>query len=165
MFQTPEILFSLAEVSIALVGFTGIVVALQQRSDWSTSTAVRFSALVWPSVTALGACYIPELVSYFQSDADTIWRLSNGLLGVFHLANISAFALAIARSGTGVATRFQLILAVIGIATILAHFAAALGLTQMGQAIFIIGVLQQLGVGLYNFVLSLLADAIDVAGN
>ena len=156
MFQNPEILNTLAEISIALVGFTGIVVALNHtRGGWSEKQLLQFSALIGPSLTALGCCFVPALLAYFIPDIDTNWRVSNFILGSIHLANIIPFFLAVSRSKTNPATRSQKFNSVIGSLTIIAHYVAVLGLTPYLEAIFIFGIMQQISIGLLNFDLSL----------
>lgn len=156
MFQNPEILHTLAEIAIALVGFTGIVVALNHtRGSWSEKQLIQFSALIGPSLTALACCFVPALLAYFISDIDSNWRASNFILGSLHLVNIIPFFVMVQRSETNPATRSQKINSVIGSLTIIAHYVAALGLTPYLEAIFVFGVMQQLSIGLLNFVLSL----------
>lgn len=156
MFQNPEILHTLAEIAIALVGFTGIVVALNHtRGGWSEKQLIQFSALIGPSMTALVCCFVPALLAYFISDIESNWRASNFILGSLHLVNIIPFFVMVQRSKTNPATRSQKINSVIGSLTIIAHYVAALGLTPYLEAIFVFGVMQQLSIGLLNFVLSL----------
>jgi len=156
LFQNPEILNTLAEIAIALVGFTGIVVALNHtRGDWSEKQLIQFSALIGPSLTALGCCFVPTFIAYFITDTNSIWQLSNFVLGTLHLANIIPFFVMVKRSKSDPATLSQKINSVIGSLTILAHYVAAIGLTPYLEAIFIFGIMQQLGIGLLNFVLSL----------
>jgi hypothetical protein len=155
-FQTPEVLYVLAEISVAVVGFTGVVVALRfTHSTWSDVQRVRFSALIGPSLTALVACFFPEFVSYFCSNPSDIWRLSNLGIAIVHLANIVSFISISFQSETNPTTTGQRFLGAVGGLTILAHLFAAANIIPFLQATFVFGVIQQLGVGILNFVLCL----------
>ena len=154
-FQTPEVLYVLAEVSIAVVGFTGVVVALRfQNRDWSEVQLIRFSALIYPSLTALVACFFPDMIGYFTSDTTLVWRTANLGLGLLHLINIIPFIVGAIRSPAST-TLGQRCLAAIGLATITGHLFAAASLIPFLQAMFVFGVMQQIGIGIHNFVLSL----------
>ena len=79
-----EFLIAIAELSIALIAFTNIVVALKQMGGGCLS---EFQVLVVRLFSVCGFCTIffallPILLNYFGVDEAWIWRVSNPLLAV-----------------------------------------------------------------------------------
>ncbi|MEE2525928.1 hypothetical protein V0U79_06085 [Hyphobacterium sp. HN65] len=146
-------LHTIAQLSVALIGFSGIVVALGDRAigSWSQAERLQLYALVLPPATALAASFAPELLATEIGSHEEVWRWSNLVLGLLHLANFLPFFIIGLRKG-GV-TPMQMALSVTGLTAIAAHFLAAAGLVGWLELIFLAGLLQQLGVGLYNFIL------------
>ena len=155
-FQSPEVLYTLAEISIAVVGFTGVIVALRfNNSIWSDVQKVRFSALTYPSLTALVSCFFPDIISYFTASEANIWRASNLGIALLHVTNLVSFYLLVVRSEFNPATKGQKLLGLLGGLTIVAHLLAAANIVSYLEVIFIFGVMQQIGIGIHNFVLAL----------
>lgn len=78
-----EFLIAIAELSIALIAFTNIVVALKQTGGGSLS---EFQVLLVRLFSVCGFCAIffallPILLLYFGMREAWIWRISNPLLG------------------------------------------------------------------------------------
>ena len=81
---------TLAEVSIALAGFGGIVAGLGYRSkgNWSSRDKFRLLVMVAASIAVVFACFLPLT---FQSLAfDDHWRVASGFLVLIPLANLIA---------------------------------------------------------------------------
>ena len=79
-----EFLIAIAELSIALIAFTNIVVALKQTGGGNLTD---FQVLVVRLFSVCGFCAIffallPILLNYFGLSEATIWKVSNPLLGV-----------------------------------------------------------------------------------
>jgi hypothetical protein len=79
-----EFLIAIAELSIALIAFTNIVVALRQMGGGCLS---EFQVLVVRLFSVCGFCTIffsllPILLSYFGTNDAWIWRISNPLLAI-----------------------------------------------------------------------------------
>jgi len=79
-----EFLIAIAELSIALIAFTNIVVALKQMGGGHLS---EFQVLVVRLFSVCGFCAIffsllPILLDYFRIAQTWTWRISNPLLGV-----------------------------------------------------------------------------------
>jgi hypothetical protein len=157
-----DILRLIAEIAVALTGFTGIVAVLGRRArgDWSPEEMLSLRVLIETSLTALFLSFIPDLLNMVVDSESTVWRVSNGLLGITHLATFGAFLL---RAKLANPTSSQVMLGVTAISLILAHFLVAAGLfTTWAALIFIIGLLQQLFIAIHNFVILLFPlDATD----
>jgi len=79
-----EFLIAIAELSIALIAFTNIVVALKQMGGGHLS---EFQVLVVRTFSVCGFCAIffsllPILLDYFGVNKTWTWRISNPLLGI-----------------------------------------------------------------------------------
>jgi len=87
-----DILFSLAQVAVALAGFSAIVV-LFGRGDsgrWRRARADRFHGMVVHAMVAVLFCLLPLLIGVFTSDRNVIWNLANALLGAEIVGHVSA---------------------------------------------------------------------------
>ncbi len=149
-----SILTTVAEVAIALTGFTGVVAVLghRQNHDWSPEERLQLRTLVETSLTALFASFVPSVLLIFLSSEPASWMGANLFLGSLHAANLSAFLL---RMKGAKPTAGQRALLSIGIAAILAHFLAFFGVLPWYIGIFMLGLLQQIFIAAYNFVLLL----------
>ena len=147
-----DTLHTIAQIAIAIIGFSGIVVVFGRRSDaqWTPEESLRFYVLIACPLTALACSFVPVLLSQVTNDYDTIWRSSNAILGAAHLANLTPFLL---NSFGAKATRGQNTNAVVGVILIASHLLAALDLLPWFAFIFILGLLQQLWIGIHNFML------------
>ena len=145
-------LHTIAQVAITLIGFSGIVVVFGERTAarWSSEESLRFYVLIAGPLTALACSFVPILLSQVTNDVATIWRSSNAVLGLAHLANIVPFFLS---RHEAKATLGQNVNAAIGLTLIGAHFLAALDVLPWYSFIFIAGLLQQTWIGLHNFLL------------
>ena len=151
---------TIPEVAITLVGFIGIVFALGHRPEtgWSSREWLQVYAMTAAPLTAFFCAFAPDVFATIVSDPDHVWRLSNVTLGSLHLANVFPFLLKMSSIRV---TPGQRVLAAVGGVLILSHFLAALGVIPWLAFVFIIGLLQQLFVGIFNFYLFLRPPVAD----
>jgi len=126
------------------------VIGERAVSKWTPEEWLRFFALIAPTLTAFFCSFVPILINLLVDESDMVWRISNAVLGIAHLANISAFFLNPKKAEI---TLGQNLLGVVGLATILAHFLAAAGVLPWYIFIFIFGLLEQMWIGIHNFLL------------
>ena len=83
MFNSPDTLLGLAEVAIALAGFSAIVVVLKrgEAGTWTRVDADRFIGMVIHAVFAVVFCFLPSLVNVIVQDAVTTLHITCALLG------------------------------------------------------------------------------------
>ncbi len=82
--EAEGILTTLAEVAIAIAGFSGIVVALQNRTvDWSETDKLRFSALLQVSFASVFFSFVPIVLYLMHPSEPFVWRWSSGLWLVY----------------------------------------------------------------------------------
>lgn len=148
-------LMTIAQLSLAIIGFTGVVLVFGRRveSQWTGYERAQFYAMVVTPLTALFCSFIPGLLALEISSEQTIWRLSNLFLGTLHLINFIGFFLVVKKTGT--ISSIHKITAFIGFLFIVSQFLAAALVLPWLEMIFILGLLQQLAIGIQNFVLLL----------
>ena len=153
--QYDDTLATIAEVSVALAGFTGVVAVLGRRSSggWSREELLQLRALVETSLTAFFVSFVPGIVNSTVDTEVAVWRWSNGALAIAHLANLASFFLRTTRGATPTAD--QRISGAFGAVFVLLHLAAALGLVTWAAPLFVVGLLGLLFVAAQNFVLLL----------
>jgi len=100
--ESEGILTTLAEVGIAIAGFSGIVVALQHRSgDWSETDKVRFSMLLQVSLAGVFSSLIPMLLHLISPTKTFVWGWSSGLWLAYILASLVYRVPRIQRAASG----------------------------------------------------------------
>ena len=78
--ESEGILTALAEVGIAIAGFSGIVVALQHRSGgWPEIDKFRFNLLLQVSLVGVFSSLIPILLHLVNPGRTFVWAWSSGL--------------------------------------------------------------------------------------
>jgi len=152
--EHEAILSTITEVAVALAGFTGVVAVLGHRNQgtWTSSERLQLRTLVETSLTALFASLAPGVLVLMLTSEPAVWRVSNLVLGVLHLSNLSAF---LWRARTAQTTWSQRALLSVGVATIAAHFLAAAAVLPWYALIFVVGLIQQIFIAAHNFVLML----------
>ncbi len=153
--QYSDTPFTIAEASIALAGFTGVVAVLGRRSSggWSSEELLQLRALVESSLTAFFLSFVPGIVSSVVDSDGAAWRWSNGLLAAAHFANLATFFI---RSSRGaVPTAGQWILGSFGAGFVLLLLATAVGKVDWAAPLFVLGLLGLLFVAVHNFLLLL----------
>jgi hypothetical protein len=145
-------LHTIAQVAITLIGFSGIVLAFGQRTSlkWTPEESLRLYALVVPSLTAFFFSFTPILIFSLTNDVSSVWRISNAILGVAHLANLAFFIMNPVKAKM---TKGQKINGAVGVLVICAHFLVVIEVLQWAVFIFIFGLLQQVYISVHNFIL------------
>jgi hypothetical protein len=76
--STQSILLTLAEISIAYVGFAAIVGALSTSvEEWSTDLRILFRSMIETGLMTLFICVVPGVVSLFSLPETNLWMLSS----------------------------------------------------------------------------------------
>ena len=94
--QAAQVLTVIAEISIALAGFSGIVVAFRQRGieAWPPHELVRLRFMLGVACVTLLFSLLPFVPHYLGVRASATWVLSSAILsaGLFGFALVSYFA-------------------------------------------------------------------------
>ena len=84
--MVPEegLLIGIAEISIALTGFAGVVVVLGRRASdpWPEVDRFRLRSLIENGLIAVLAALLPFLVLQLSESPEAIWGISSGVFGV-----------------------------------------------------------------------------------
>ncbi len=77
-----DLLLTLAEVSVAFAGFSGVVAVFGRRdpSSWSFSDRYRFLLLVESSLSLLLFCILPFGLSSLHITDQSVWRAMSALV-------------------------------------------------------------------------------------
>ena len=163
-----ETLRTIAEIGIALAGFTGVVAVLGRRSrgDWSPLESLRLSILLATSLAAVFLSFVPILMLRGVASVEAAWRASNGVCGVvFLIGMIGGFARWRASSYTFETTSVPVGWLLLGIMTPLgmligfAQVMIALGFHLLDAfLIYALCLLYLLSLSAMNFVFLLLPD-------
>lgn len=144
----------MAQIALGTLGFTGVVVALKHSTNnWNSYEKVGFQALVTTTLTALVASLLPQIIGIATDNSRHVWRLANLGIGIMHLANFtsiiySAYKYQLKAEVSTLKDTFDV---VIGPTFIIMHFVAALGYIPCLEFLLVLGVVQQLYIGLGNF--------------
>jgi len=87
----PSILVTLAEISVALAGFSAIVVLFRRRDagSWLEADADRFHGMILHAAAATFFCFLPSIVGVFSDDPAAVWGLSSAVLATQILAHVA----------------------------------------------------------------------------
>ena len=88
-----EILQTFAEVGVAIAGFTGVVFVLGNRAtgEWPHAERMWFRVLLESSLCVVFFALLPVVLASYLSSS-TVWRLSDGLLGICALGMYAAWS-------------------------------------------------------------------------
>ena len=83
MFNSPETLISLAEVAIAIAGFSSIVLVVKSTSSqtWSQQNTDFFTGMALHTMLAVFFCFLPSIVNIFVQEPETTLRITCAILG------------------------------------------------------------------------------------
>lgn len=152
--EHAALLNTLAQIALGVLGFTGIVVAFKHGDDdWTDYEKIRFQALVTTTLTAMFGALLPQTIAIATEDSSMVWRLANGGIGIMHLANFTAIIITAFRKKTRPAATSpkDWLDAIVGPSLIALHFTAAFGYIAWMELLLVIGVMQQLYIGISNF--------------
>ena len=152
--EQSEVLMAFAGLAISLIGFTGIVVVFGARSKagWSKEDYQKLVLLITPSLTVFFGAVLPIILAAGNVPESLNWRISNGIFAALHLGSIGWFVINPVQARI---SRGQLWNLPHGVAAIIANILAAAGYMPWPAMIYLIGLTQQLWIGIYNFLLML----------
>jgi hypothetical protein len=160
--QADSLLTAVAGVAAAFAGFTGVIFAVGRfsRGAWSVAERNALVNMLVPSLVALFLSLVPLVaLTGIQSDA-SVWRASNGLLALVHLALVTS-ALRLALRGElvePIPLRFVLIPG--GYVSVVASALVAAGVwPQFAAMIFGAGLVWFLLIAAIQFVLLIASQA------
>jgi len=166
MMEENETLRTLAEVAVALTGFTGIVAVLGHRAggEWTPLELLRLRMLLETSLAVLFLSLLPIVFQEVSQSEETLWRISNGLQVLVHLGGVLVLYFRVSRLEPSqwppVERRLTAALLPLSIAIIAAQVATSIGiLASHGYFLYLLGLVYLLALAALHFVLLLVPDA------
>ena len=97
--STQSVLLTLAELSIAYVGFAAIVGALNARSEkWTPGTRILFRSMIDTGLMNVFVCLIPSFLFLLSLEGQTLWTISSAATVVLLAATFIARLVQIRRA-------------------------------------------------------------------
>ena len=149
---------TLAEIAVALAGFTGIVVALERRSSpgHSGTNRARLRELLLASLGVVFFVFIPTLLAGAGVDDRWAYRASQLPFGAYHVLLMVLFFRSASITQLALA---EWLLLPFGLGTILLQLTTAFGvLANQLYVAYFLGLLWLLFIACINFVVLLLRD-------
>ena len=152
--EYANLLNTLAQIALGTLGFTGVVISLKHSAEkWDIYKKIRFQALITTTLTALVGALLPQIISIEVNDTTMVWRLANLGIGIMHLGNLGPIIYKAYKEKLKPELRNfkDYIDTVVGPTLIVLHFVAAAGNIPWLKLLLVIGVVQQLYIGIGNF--------------
>jgi hypothetical protein len=154
--EPESVLAVIAGVAATFIGFTGVIFAVGRSSleGWSPAERTALLNLLMPSVVVLFLAFLPIVASTGIQSQALIWRGSNGLLAVIHLALVTSALRAALKSTLMEPVPLRWFLIPGGYASGLLSALAALGyFPRFAIMIFVAGLVWSLLVAAVQFVM------------
>lgn len=152
--MTEDFLFTIAEIAVALIGFSGIVTVLGRRGkgEWQAEERVRLLALTEPSAVALAGALFAVSLPMILLDSETNLRVSNAVVLGLHSAAFTAY---LVRSRNIDQLLSQKILALIAVFVFIVLATSVVNVNPYHEYSLALGLLLGIAVGVFNFLLLL----------
>ena len=149
--EQQDILLTVAELAVALVGFTGIIGSLSRKEDWTLAEFRNLVVMLRAGFSATGLSLLPIALAQFFSTT-LAWQLSISVLTVVMGSNLYVF---FRNSNLKNVTISQKIMAPIAIVIAIACALAAVGVIGDASRLYIVAIFWMLMVASHNFVILL----------
>jgi hypothetical protein len=90
--QSADLLLTMAQVAIGLVGFTAVIVTLNPRPirEWEATDRINLRILVQVSFVMLFFCLLPSVLAV-SLEPDDVWFYGLAAYGIVHVVDVSSF--------------------------------------------------------------------------
>jgi len=155
-------LYAIAQISVAIIGFSSMVVVLKERKDkqWDPGHVDRFHGMLLHELMALLFCVLPSMIAAFASSLEVVWWVGSLLLGL----QLIAHGVLIAKlPSSNRYTRFGIIPAVVAIGLLAMNVLRIGGGATFGP--YLVGVLWHMlqGAALFMLLVWIVRDRAVVA--
>lgn len=148
--EHQDYLALVAEIAVALAGFTGIVGAFKHRSSiWTPEDLGNLATLLRASISALFLSLLPYLLHLLTTDPEIAWRIAAATLALVMGSNIYRF---LKGSGSKLEKLSEKTMHTAAYVMVLSNAIAALGFLPASNT-FLVAVTYQLIVATFNFAL------------
>lgn len=149
--ESGNILTTIAEIAIAIAGFSSVIVALSPKpfSEWNPIDRFNFRILLQVAAVTVFFALFP-LVLHRALSIDVAWRAALIVYGVVHLIDVSSFLF---RFPDHLPT-IPKITSIIGLSIAILQLAiGAANLTGLIELMYLVGLLWQLAISFMGFAL------------
>lgn len=152
--EIQDAVLTIAEIAVALAGFTGIVIIFGARKDsWSHDEVLRLRTLLRSSLSALFLSFVPVIALNLELASVGAWELSALVIGSLMIVNLVVFHF----RGRGTTLPWtQRAYYVGGWSVAGALVAASFGSLLKPDVMVLLGLLWQLFIATQNFILLLI---------
>ena len=154
-----DILQTIAEVAVTIVGFTGVVFAIGRYSNAGTTATQRMGIvhLLIPASLSMFLALLPLVLLYAVEDSAELWRYLNLLIGVIHVGGITDATRRIIRGQALDPIKLQVALLFVAYLLIITNLAIAFGyLAHLATAVYIGSICWLMFISVLQFVLLIL---------
>ena len=143
--QSAQALSTLAEVSVAFAGFSGIVTVFRRRNpgEWSRLDRFRFRFMVEFSLATLALSLLPFFLSELGLPEAGVWGCSSVVLGggaLYYLVRSLVRLRALVKGGEPVSRRLAAVSVTVGIGITISAFVNATGWFAQASGVYLAGV-------------------------
>jgi hypothetical protein len=142
--QSAQALSTLAEVSVAFAGFSGIVTAFRRRNpgEWSRLERFRFRFMVEFSLATLALSLLPFFLSELGLPESRVWGCASIVLGggaLYYLVRSLVRLRALIAEGEPVSRRVAAVSITVGIGITISAFLNAAGWFSQASGVYLAG--------------------------
>lgn len=155
--EGESIFLTIAEISVAFAGFSGVVVVMGRRSagDWRTGETLRFWQMIEVSLTALVFSLLPIVFHHIGLPVAYTWASCSGMLALvsgIQMGRAVWRTKKAARTDKSISLSFTTLFFLVGIVVVLLLIGNTLGIGfKRTLAPYLIGVFWQLCLGCVLF--------------
>lgn len=159
---SEELLMGVAQIAVALIGFSGVVTALgrERGRKWTAAELLQLRTQVEPSMVALFGALVPSTVSLVATSPLALWRVSDAILGGFIFVALARYVWRTRRVST---LWSQRILSIVSVIVLIGLVLGATDVVSQSELVFMLGLWLALIVGAHNFALLLFRIETDDA--
>lgn len=152
--EIPYIIYTIGQICVALIGFTGLVSVFGHREGqrWSREEILRLHTLIEPAACGLFGSLTPPTILMLTMNPDTLWRLSCGVLSILILAAFAAYLLRARAARQAVS---QKVLSAVSGIVLVSLLLAAFGVLPRPDFVLVLGLWLTIIVASHNFALLL----------
>jgi len=151
--NSTDFLLTISELSIAVAGFSAIVVMLNTKpiKEWTDADRLNLRLLLQVSALTIIFSLLPSILSV-SLDPDHAWQYSLAIYGAVHMADVSSFLL---KMTSGTQTAFKVCGSIGVVVAVLQLLVAWLGTPIAWESMYLVSLVWHLCVTFTAFALLL----------
>jgi len=90
--NSSDALTTIADIAIALAGFTGLIAVFRSAGNWTSQELARLTTIIAACFACLIAALLPFGLMHFSSSATVVWGIPLAVFAALHLALVGYLA-------------------------------------------------------------------------